>query len=147
MSALPAGDRLAYIGTDGNLWLLNTKGPLRKITNDGHAAAPQWTNNGEVLRYEEGTAGGVVEKAWDYPSGGPDAQLGGVSQDGRLIRVAPKTGASIGGVFSVPVAGGEPVYHGSMLHTWSLLDWFPGGHRFAFTLGEGRICTGASESR
>jgi dipeptidyl aminopeptidase/acylaminoacyl peptidase len=65
------------------------------------------------------------------------------SPDGRYLLFQPAllslSGTNdIGGVFSVPVAGGDPVYHGPMLHVWSLLDWFPGGHRFAFTLGQGR---------
>lgn len=41
-------------------------------------------------------------------------------------------------LFSVPAAGGAPVYHGMMLRSTALLDWFPNSHRFAFTLGQGR---------
>ncbi|MCH7879361.1 MAG: PD40 domain-containing protein [candidate division Zixibacteria bacterium] len=36
---------------------------------------------------------------------------------------------------------GQPVYHGVMLRSWALLDWFPGSHRFVFTIGGGRDLT------
>ncbi len=270
-ATLPGGDRIAYIGTDGNLRLLDTRGPLRQITKDGHAAAPLWSQDGRLLTYDDRIpfAGGfeVAVKTWDYPGGeggtignpraeeqstnvsskgdvasvadgglstgcgrpaqpyppgagvqsvawSPDGSqlavaiakrpglippaLAGIpldngiyiiagcdgnprpllpwpamrpviqqafpaqsplttpvsnlmygpselawSPDGRYLLFQPAllsaSGTNdIGGVFSVPVAGGEPVFHGTMLHSWTLLSWFPSGHRFAFTLGEGR---------
>jgi Tol biopolymer transport system component len=44
-------------------------------------------------------------------------------------------------LFTAPVEGGRPAYHGIMLRSRALLDWQPRGSPFAFTLGAGRDMT------
>lgn len=97
----------------------------------------------------------AMQRAWDEgegrgpPTGQPQAlAITGVdsvtwSPDGNFVAFQPITlSASLmaDGVplFTVPATGGEPAYHGIMLRSYALLDWFPGSHRFVFTLGEGR---------
>jgi hypothetical protein len=41
-------------------------------------------------------------------------------------------------LFTVPAGGGAVASHGVMLRSEALMDWFPGSHRFVFTLGGGR---------
>jgi len=97
----------------------------------------------------------AMQRAWDEgegrgpPAGQPQAlAITGVdsvawSPDGTFVAFQPITlSASLmaDGVplFTVPATGGEPAYHGVMLRSYALLDWFPESHRFVFTLGGGR---------
>ena len=93
----------------------------------------------------------AVQRAWEQGEGQePGAALGIVgvgglqwSPDGLAVAFQASTlSASFSAdgepLFTVPVEGGPPVYHGIMLRSRTLLDWFPGGHRFVFTLGGGR---------
>ena len=95
-----------------------------------------------------------VQQAWDSGTGVPQSSFIGVkgigaiqwSPDGRYLAFQPTTlSASLmaDGVALLTVAEdeGQPVYHGVMLRSWALLDWFPGSHRFVFTIGGGRDLT------
>ncbi len=70
---LPAGDRVAYIGTDGNLWLVESSDKPRQLTNDGNAQAPRWSADGHTLLYDERVQQGGQTKLttyiWEYPIG------------------------------------------------------------------------------
>ncbi len=97
----------------------------------------------------------AIEDAWDdalgiSPSqGSPDATgVTGVrniqwSPDGRYLALQPTTlSASLMadgvGLLTASVDGGSLAYHGTMLRSRALLDWFPTASRFAFTVGGGR---------
>ena len=73
--ALPAGDRLAYVGTDGNLWVLNDTGPARRLTDDGAATAPRWSPDGRWLLFvkRSATDDELQGKAWLVRPDGSDA--------------------------------------------------------------------------
>ncbi|MCH7488044.1 MAG: PD40 domain-containing protein [Chloroflexi bacterium] len=276
--ALPAGDRLAYVGADGNLWVLDDTGPARRLTDDGDATAPRWSPDGGWLLFvrRSATEDELQARAWLVrPDGSgaheldaPDAvwspsgdklayiENGGLwvtephgeaeqilpdvfgateaawSPDGRRLALArvrpfvypesvpleergpqtvqiprdngvylidtdggepqalamveeiqqvwaqgearerpgatPVSALGVVGVsglqwspdgravafqalglsasmtadglplFTVAAKGGTPLYHGIMLRSPALLDWFPDGSRFVFTLGGGR---------
>ncbi len=133
--------------------------PAYKPTG-GVESVPQ-TNGIYVVDASGGTPRPVVfvneiQRAWeaaDPPKAGGFTPLSAIgvlggshvwwAPDGRYLAFQPSilsSSATADGLplFTIPVEGGTPVYHGIMLAETALLDWFSGGHRFAFTLGEGR---------
>ncbi len=49
--ALPAGDRLAYVGVDGNLWLLEGDGPAQRLTDLGAVSRLRWSPDGRYVLF------------------------------------------------------------------------------------------------
>ena len=62
---LPAGDRLAYVGTDTNLWLLEDSGPARRITEGGNYSLPTWSPDGRQLFFILGSTSSLMS-LWSY---------------------------------------------------------------------------------
>ena len=116
-------DLNARLGTRGNIDPVARVADLQRAWDEGEGRAPA-TGQPQALAVT-----GVDSVAW--------------SPDGAFIAAQPATlSASLmaDGVplFTVPATGGEPAYHGTMLRSQALMDWFPDSHRFVFTLGSGR---------
>jgi len=113
----PDGQRLAYVNTDGNVWILDIKRKMSsKLTTGGTAISPVWSNDGRTIFYrkppEKNVPGGFYEKS---ASGATEetlvfaGRLNGpsqVSKDGKwLLYFAAPEGESLQDVFVLPMTG------------------------------------------
>jgi DNA-binding CsgD family transcriptional regulator len=129
-----APDADAEIPPENGLYVVNTAGGQPEPLALVEATQTAWDGGMGLTEHPAGQPN---------PTGVTTAELLQWSPDGDFVVFQAATlSASLAadgeGLFSVPVNGGEPVYHGTMLRSQSLLDWFPNSHRFVFTLGGGR---------
>ena len=113
----PDGKRLAYVEGDGNIWVRDLNRQISsKITSNGNAVAPVWSNDGRTLFYRRGAdekgPTGIYQTS---ASGGTDEKLffegrvngpSQVSSDGRwLLYFAAPEGESVHDVYVLPMEG------------------------------------------
>lgn len=116
--ASPAAMTIAYIGSDGNLWVIEDGAEPRQVTQDG-----------TPLVYSEAPAEGIL--SYNFPK---------VSSDGRFVAVRRDAGTPVDwgmqyeiGLWVYDLSTGESrqIY----AKTPAGFDWRPGTHLLAYGLG------------
>jgi Tol biopolymer transport system component len=131
----PDGERIAFYRY--GLWIWMVSGSGGEVTHLGSGIGPSWSPDGQTIAYYLGTiTGGVFMVYAVSDTGGPASVLsqGGHpdwSPTGDRIALDPVTSVDYpaDGVFTVPVAGGEPF---EVCPWGEYPDWAPDSDMIAF---------------
>ena len=64
---LPTADRLVYVGTDDNVWLVEGTGPARRLTDTGAVSLLRWSPDGRsvLFLHDEAKPANAPRAGWE----------------------------------------------------------------------------------
>ena len=137
---LRRGDKIAYV-VNGDIWVLDSEWERHRLTDDGNNFAPDWSPDGEWLRFDKsvGTGEALRTQPWLMRSDGSDAReldaaIGLWSPDGKTLPYVAKGGhESTGALVTASVESGESHEILPPKFDVASLAWSPDGRTVALT--------------